>query len=206
MNQNGERALLDFGVTVRAAAGHAFSGDLHFIKTFPHGALIAVVDGVGHGAEATAAARVALNVLESHAQEPIGFILQSCHAALLRTRGAVMTVASLNTSTKTLTWLGVGNVEARLLRADVRTGTRAETPMLRGGLLGYQLPVVQPTVTALAPGDLLIFATDGVRASFDEINRGAPPARLADQIMTRNFKGNDDALVLVVRYLGVGHE
>jgi negative regulator of sigma-B (phosphoserine phosphatase) len=206
MNLNGERVLLDFGVSVRAAAGHAFSGDLHFIKTFPSGALIAVVDGIGHGSEATAAARVALNVLESHAQEPVGVIFETCHVALAQTRGAVMTLASLNASTKTLTWLGVGNVEARLFRADAQHATRSETPMLRGGLLGYQLPALHPTVTTVAPGDLLVFATDGIRAIFDGINRGERPARLVEQIMAQHCKGNDDALVLAVRYLGAAHE
>ena len=37
---------------------------------------------------------------------------------------------------------------------------------MRGGVVGYELPIVQASVTAIAPGDVLIFATDGIRPSF----------------------------------------
>ena len=30
--------------------------------------------------------------------------------------------------------------------------------------------------------------------------------QIADRIMSRHFKGTDDALVLVARFLGTGHE
>ena len=38
------------------------------------------------------------------------------------------------------------------------------------------------------------------------IVRTDSPQRIAERILQRHFKGNDDALVLVVRYVGGGHE
>ena len=47
------------------------SGDLHVVAPFAGGALVAVIDGLGHGAEAAAAARAARRVISDHAGEPV---------------------------------------------------------------------------------------------------------------------------------------
>lgn len=118
-----------------------------------------------------------------------------------------MTVAALNARENTVTWLGVGNVEGRLLRADTRASHPLESVLLRSGLVGYQLPALHASVVPVAPGDLVIFATDGVEAGFDSSSsHKGSPAQIADRILNQHFKGNDDALVLVARYVGMRHE
>src|SRR5438552_424629 len=60
-------------------------------------------------------------------------------------------------------------------------------------------------VKRVARGDLLIFATDGIRGGFTEgLPTDATPQQLADEILARYGKGTDDALVLVARYAGGG--
>lgn len=165
------------------------------------------IDGVGHGREAAAAARLAVSVLERHAREPVITLIKRCHEALARTRGVVMTLAYLNGVESTVTWLGVGNVEGLLLRADSGSSHPSEHVLLRGGLVGYQLPVLHASVIPVTPGDLLVFATDGIRSDFQvEATCEKTPTALAAGLLERNFKGTDDALVLVVRYLGTRHE
>src|SRR5258706_150782 len=132
--------LVEWGVAERALPGQTVSGDLHLVKPFADGVLLAVVDGLGHGDEATIAAKIAITVLESHAEEPLTALVKRCHEALTSTRGVVMTLATLRPSDGQLTWLGVGNVEAVLLRADSQSKAGSDRPMLRGGLVGYQLP------------------------------------------------------------------
>ena len=118
-----------------------------------------------------------------------------------------MTIASIRLSENTLTWIGVGNVEGRLLRAGSSAGQPSESVLLRSGLVGYQLPVLQADVLPIGVGDLLVFATDGVQPAFDEgINPADSTRTIADRILSRWFKGTDDALVLAVRYLGRPHE
>src|SRR5262249_41555504 len=115
--------------------------------------------------------------------------------------------ASLRPLAGKLEWLGVGNVEALLLRADAPAKLAADRVLLRNGLVGYKLPELRTSVVTIAPLDLLVFATDGIRPGFaNGWTRSAPPQQIADSIMERHFKGTDDALVLVVRYLGTGHE
>jgi serine phosphatase RsbU (regulator of sigma subunit) len=200
-------SLLELGVASCPAAGQTVSGDLHLVKPFSHGILIAVVDGVGHGDEATAAAQSAVAVLERNAPEPVISLVERCHFALTRTRGVVMTLASLHTTRHTLTWLGVGNVEGRLLRANRSASHPSESVLLRGGLVGYQLPALHASVIPVAPGDLLVFVTDGVAPQFDQhVNPAGSPQWIAQQILKQHFKGTDDALVLVARYTGNRHE
>jgi len=199
--------LIAWGVASRPAPGEVASGDRHLIQPIMDGVLLAVVDGLGHGEAAIAAAQAAIAILKSHAEESLISLVKRCHEALTRTRGAVMTVATLRSFESQLTWLGVGNVEAILLRADRQAKARSDRVLLRSGLVGYQLPVLRATTLALAPDDLLIFATDGIDAGFNEgLVYSDSPQQLADGILERHFKGHDDALVLVVRYLGTQHE
>ena len=49
---------IEWAVATQPLPGPSVSGDLHLVEPFAHGALVAVVDGLGHGDEATAAARI----------------------------------------------------------------------------------------------------------------------------------------------------
>ena len=201
------KSFLEWGVATQAVPGQTVSGDLALVQPFAHGALIAVVDGLGHGEEATAAARIAVNVLREKADQSVIALVQRCHKALIPTRGAVMTLVSFNALRDTASWLSVGNVAGALLRADTRAWPPFEAALLRGGVVGYQLPALHASVVVVSPGDLFILATDGIGSGFDRnVVRTDTPQQIADRIMSRHFKGTDDALVLAARFLGPGHE
>ena len=196
-------ALIDWGVATLMLAGEQESGDLHLIKPVGTGVLVSVVDGLGHGAEAATAARAAVAALNRHAQESVLPLLQRCHQALAGTRGVVVSVALFDRADGSMTWLGVGNVEGVLLYADSGRRRGRERLVTRGGIVGSELPPLRAEVLAVAPGDTLILATDGIRSGFaDDLAIDAPPQQLADQILARSGKSTDDALVLVARYLG----
>ena len=198
---------IEWSVASRPLAGQSVSGDVSVVKPFRGGVLLAAIDGLGHGEEACLAARTAAAVLNDHAEEPVIGLVRRCHKALAGTRGAVMTVASLQTRDNTLTWIGIGNVEGRLMRAEARANPPKESVLLRGGLVGYQLPALDSSVVPVATGDLLILATDGIHAGFqEEVSGRQRPRQIAESVLGRHFKGTDDALVLVARYLGRPHE
>jgi len=174
------------------------SGDLHVVIEFPDGALVALIDGLGHGSEAAEASRAAAALLERDPAKPIQDLLVRCHEGLRQTRGAVMTLAAFDGPTSTLTWTGVGNVDAVLLR---RSGTQAAAP-LRAGVVGFQLPPLRVDTVSLSTGDLVIMATDGIRALYRGLSMDHGPQELAESILVRYARPDDDAHVVVVRYLG----
>ena len=190
-------------MAARPLDGETVSGDLHVVHFFERGVLLAVIDGVGHGNEAHAVAEIAADILRKSIGESVISLVNSCHQALAKTRGAVITLALLDVPDNTVTWMGVGNVEARLFRADGGMTPQCEHILLRSGLVGLQLPALQAALMPLGPGDLLLFATDGIQPDFEVgINPAETPKQVADGILSRCFKGTDDALALVARYAG----
>jgi phosphoserine phosphatase RsbX len=197
--------LLDWGVAAVALPGEAESGDLHLVRPVADGVLVAVVDGLGHGVEAATAARLAVAAIARHAHESPLSLFERCHQALKGTRGVVMSLALIRRADGSLTWLGVGNVEGMLVRADGggHTPRARRALMTRGGIVGSELPNLKPEVLSLAIGDTLILATDGIREGFAEgLPADTTPQRQADHILAQHRKGTDDALVLVARYRG----
>jgi serine phosphatase RsbU (regulator of sigma subunit) len=196
-------SAVEWGVATVPLPGQTESGDLHLVITSPKGVLVAAVDGLGHGAEAATAARLAVTTLREHAEDGFLPLIERCHEALKGTRGAAISLAFLDSLNRAMTWLGVGNVEGFLLRADQGANPGRDHVMLLGGTLGYKLPTLRATVTTIAPGDTLVFATDGIRHGWElEVTLEDEPQRIADRICSRYSKGTDDALVLVARYRG----
>jgi len=193
----------EWGVASRALAGQSLCGDLHVVIGSPGRMLAAVVDGLGHGNEATAAAKAAIDVLRAHAGDSVIGLVRRCHEALKTTRGAVLTVVSFDIREQTVTALGVGNVESILLRADPEIDPRYESVLLRSGLVGDQLPAMHASVFPLHAGDVMIFTTDGIRNDYaGQLTVSDTMPALAERILREYYRGNDDALVLAVRYKG----
>jgi negative regulator of sigma-B (phosphoserine phosphatase) len=200
-------SLIEWGVAAHTLAGEQESGDLSVVEWFPDGVLVAVIDALGHGQEAAVAARVAGATLHAHASEPVATLVRRCHEQLRFTRGVVMTVASFDARAGTMIWLGIGNVDGYLVRADSPDGTtkrRREAIVTRGGVVGFQLPTTNAVSLPLTPGDMLILATDGITSGFIGGHRRGTPQEIADDILAQYGKTTDDALVFVARYHGAG--
>jgi serine phosphatase RsbU (regulator of sigma subunit) len=190
----------EWGVAGRARREGATSGDRHLVVPIPRGALVAVVDGLGHGEEAAAAAEIATHALSQHPAEALPALVRRCHEALRGTRGAAMTLAVVDVEAGTLMWGGIGNVEGRLVRASALE--RSEGPLLLGGVVGFRTPQLRPTVTPLRAGDIFILSTDGVVPHYvEELVLTDAVQPMADRIL-RRFGRDDDALVLVARWRG----
>jgi serine/threonine protein phosphatase PrpC len=188
-------------VAARPIAGEHVSGDRHVAVSSTR-LVVAVIDGLGHGPEAAHAAGRAAEIVETHPDERPDALLRRCHDALRSTRGAAMTVASIDPVVGEMTWLGVGNVQATVLQRRTRDARREWVP-LRGGVVGYLLPALRPGTVRLQRDDVLVLATDGVRPVFGEWPAPAEaPQEVADRILADQSRGTDDALVLVARYRG----
>jgi phosphoserine phosphatase RsbX len=205
MAEHGWLGPIEWAAKARPRPGENTCGDkLIAVDVDGTGALIGVLDGLGHGAEAAEAAMRGVDVLRSGRAEPLDLLVQRCHRALSGTRGAAMTLVHINFQEDILSWLGIGNVAADLVAkhpagVEVRSSAR-----LTGGIVGYRIPeALTPQEVPIRPGDLLVIASDGIAEDhLDDIDFSASSLTIADQILRRHAKDNDDALVLAARHRG----
>jgi hypothetical protein len=196
---DGWPASLDRGVAGAPHAGEERSGDLAVFVPTAVGALTCLIDGLGHGPEAADAAELCAHVVRANADAGAQDLLQTCHEALVDTRGVVMTAAWFDLEASTLAWAGVGTVDARLVRPGPEL--REDVALVFGGVLGYRMPKVRQATMSLDRGDLLVMITDGISPAISPaLASGGAAQKMADRIFELHGKGTDDALVVTVRY------
>lgn len=193
---------IDVGVSRWSLTDPRDCGDSHHVAVDHSVVVLAVLDGLGHGAAAAAATRAAIEVLAEYPEESVQSQIWRCHHAAAGTRGLVMGLARLDWNERSLTWAAVGNVQGVLIRNGRAAGTR--TALVAGsGVVGYRLPSVTPSTLTFEPGDVLVMWTDGLGAELaDSVVAAAPAQAVAERLMERFATGRDDALVLAARYEG----
>jgi negative regulator of sigma-B (phosphoserine phosphatase) len=147
--------MVEYGVAKFVLPGQGESGDHHLVCCNRNGILVAAIDGIGHGEEAANASKAAAALLRSSADEPVIFLVERCHEKLRATPGVVLSLACIDREHGMMTWLGVGNVEGELMRADAKKGNVRESLLLQAGVVGSQLPALEATVLPIVRGDTL---------------------------------------------------
>lgn len=193
---------VEWAVAGRPYPGEFASGDGYAVRQVNGGLVAAVIDGLGHGEEAAEAAAVAADVFKHGGLESLSYLFASAHQALKRTRGAVVAAAVFAPATNFLEWTGIGNIEGILVRAGPRAHPRREYLLSRGGVLGAEpMPQLRLERLEVAPGDVLVLATDGIASAFaDAIDPNVAPGALVGRILDQYARDTDDALVLVAQY------
>jgi hypothetical protein len=191
---------VEIALATRVRPGQPVSGDRSIVVRGRAAILLGVVDGIGHGEPARRAATTAARAVAARPDEPLRRIFAEVHERLVGTRGAVMSLARVALA-GTMTWVGIGNVRGIVFPSENAGRTRADL-LLAPGVLGHDLPALHPTELTLGRHDLLIFASDGVRADFATRLRPDIPGRLAERVLDQSAGDVDDALVLVARWMG----
>ncbi|MFH1134655.1 MAG: SpoIIE family protein phosphatase [Pseudomonadota bacterium] len=158
---------------------------------------LALLDVLGHGREAHAAAVMAEEFLVRESGRGLKEIMVGLHSHLQGTRGAVAALCRLNKNTGELSYVGVGNINSRIY------GPRPRHLIPRDGIIGYSISTPLEQKTELGPGDILVCTSDGVREHFDlddypDLFRGSA-RRIAADIIEKLGKGDDDASCIVLR-------
>lgn len=194
--------VVEWASAARPLPGERTSGDVAVVAPRKDGALVAVVDGLGHGPDAAAVAAEAGAVLRADPDAALAELFRRCDVALAGRRGVVMTLVVVDARGR-VTWAGVGDVEATIVPAA--RGARRRGLSLRGGTVGDGAPAPHPRTTteSLATGDLLVVGTDGMAAGFaDHVVPAADVATAAAVLLQRCARKDDDALVVVARFIG----
>jgi hypothetical protein len=195
---------VEWSVATRCRRGEATSGDLAVVNVLPEGVLVAAIDGLGHGSEAARSARLAGKVVRERPSRDLVVLAERCHSALGGSRGAAISLAFISPSEGTMTWVGVGSVEGRLLSGNPSAMRPKGSLALVSGVPGHELPSVRTATLDVRPGDLLVLATDGIEAAFgDSLDISGSTHAITERILAAHRKPTDDALVVAIRYLGV---
>jgi anti-sigma regulatory factor (Ser/Thr protein kinase) len=191
---DGDRA--GCSVMARPCPGESQSGDAYYVRHLHRRLLFGVIDGLGHGPEAHAAALIAVKTIDLYRHEPLENIMRRCHMALKGSRGAAMSLGLLDHSTRLLQHLGVGNVETRIY-----VGDKIVRPMLFNGTLGVVQPHLRVAVHPFARGMILAMYSDGISDKFeiDGPLRRRSPQEISHYILTHFSRPRDDSTVLVIK-------
>ena len=189
---------LAIGLVCVPYPGEQECGDSAGVFPLEQGYRLLMVDGLGHGSDAAAAAALAQEVGKNLFKQTPVAMLDSLHAALRATRGAAVAAITVDTTKQTLTFAGVGNIAGSLLAEGKTRGLASYN-----GIIGHQVHKVREIEYNLHSPWLLILTTDGIttRWKLD----GYPgiqhchPSIIAGLFYRDYRRERDDATVMVVR-------
>jgi hypothetical protein len=182
----------------RAMPGEEVCGDGWAVEQQPGRTRLLVTDGLGHGPLAAEASREALCVFREHVTLPPAEILQRIHRALRSTRGAAVGIADVDFATRSLRFVGVGNIAGTIFARGM-----SQSMVSQNGTVGHELRKIQEFEYSFPKDALLVMHTDGL-ATHWRLDRYAgltkrDPSLIAG-VLYRDFKrGRDDVTVLAAR-------
>ncbi len=191
---------LSFGVATRAYRNMEYNGDSFVVRTWNESALVALIDGLGHGKNASEAANTTKEYIEKHYDQPLESLFRGVGRACHASRGVVMVLArfDFNMAPIKLTFANIGNIEARVFASPTPITFR-----VRRGVMGFNAPNPVITEHPWSPDNVLVLHTDGLKtmknwSDFPEL-AGATADYTAQRLLQKLATGNDDATVIVVR-------
>ncbi len=186
------------GVVSEPIRGEEVCGDGWYVRNSENGALLMVVDGLGHGILASEAAREAEGAIASSKAASLTEILTDVHDALKKTRGAALALAKIDIEKGLLTFAGVGNIGAAIVAKGSGRGLASHN-----GTVGHQMQRVQEFTYPWNPDSILVMHSDGLVSRWDlERYPGVwnKPASVIAALLHRDFnRGRDDVTVLVAK-------
>jgi anti-sigma regulatory factor (Ser/Thr protein kinase) len=186
------------GVISLPKNGEVENGDAWAFKPTPDGWLMMVVDGLGHGPQASQASTQAIGLGRSCSDLSPGAILERMHAGLRSTRGAAAAVALLQLRTRTVRYAGIGNIAG-----SVVAGPLSRSMVSHNGTVGHEIRRIQEFTYPWPEEAVVIMHSDGLQTHWKlDAYPGLAvrhPAVIA-AVLHRDFnRSRDDVTVLVAR-------
>jgi hypothetical protein len=182
-----------------AVAGETECGDAWTARVGAAGTTVLLVDGLGHGPLAAAAAATAVEIFQAHPNAAPAELVALMHAGMRSTRGAAVAVASTGPAGGDgVRYAGVGNLSAVLARAQ-----ESRSLMSHNGTVGLQARKIQELSYPWPAEAVLVMHSDGLQSHWrlDQYPGLAQrDAALIAGVLYRDFtRGRDDVSVVVQR-------
>lgn len=186
------------GISV-AYPGESVCGDAwHHIAHNSHD-LFLVADGLGHGLQAFEAAIQGVEIFKKAQAQSPSAILELAHGALRSTRGAAMSILSVDRQRQVITYCGVGNIAGCMLLGNDRQSNLVS----QNGTIGMEARRFQEFSYPWIADGILVLATDGLGTRWDLASYPGLLNRHSGVIaatLYRDFKrGRDDVTVVVAK-------
>lgn len=189
------------GAVCLPIAGEDMCGDAWAAGLDESAASLLVADGLGHGILAAEASEAAARLMVRYSEQPPASMLERCHDALRSTRGAAVSVVSVDTEKQELRFAGVGNVAGYILSDEGR-----RQMVSHNGIVGSNMQKAQEYAVRFSDNSMLILHSDGLASRWDlekypGLLRQHPS--LIAAVLYRDFsRKRDDVSILVLRYGG----
>ena len=188
----------DFAGFALPYPGERVCGDAWYVDQSPERTLCLLADGLGHGLGANDAAQEAIATFRQRLSKSPAEILGFIHDALKKTRGAVAAVVEIRPQQRTLTYAGVGNIYASL----IREGT-SKSLVSHNGTLGVTVQRLQEFQAEWSPDSIFVMHSDGLQTKWDLhayaglISR--QPALICGALIRDFRRHRDDASIIVLK-------
>jgi len=188
---------LPAGAVCVAKPGEVACGDDWALVSGSGRHALMIVDGLGHGPDAAAAARTATGVF-ARSRGSAAELLGALHDALKSTRGAAAAVAVAQPGRGVLDYAGIGNVAAA-----IRGEGRVRHLVSHNGILGHGAPRMHELSYPFPADALLVMHSDGLATHWDLGKypglEAKHPALIAGVLWRDHARGRDDVTVAVMR-------
>lgn len=159
---------------------------------------IVVCDGLGHGLLANEATRVAIATFDENKDLTPLEEINRLHLALRSTRGAAISVASVDEENKLLEYCGLGNIVGSIVHIS-----GIKRLISYNGTAGVQLRKIQSLPYPLEKNALVIFHSDGLSTHWNILEVPGlyikHPLIIAGLLYRDHSRGTDDVTVVVGR-------
>jgi anti-sigma regulatory factor (Ser/Thr protein kinase) len=185
------------GVASRAKPGETCNGDNYVICHLSREkTLVAIIDGLGHGLEAHKVSLLAKKYISLRHDSPLPDIIGYLHHSLRGTRGATLGMALLDSGLGKISFVGIGNTEAKLITADAK-----QSFISLAGILGLNIRTPRTYEHQFQEQDIFVLYSDGIISNwqyeYDSWNQD--PQQIAEEILMKYSRDTDDATIIIIK-------
>jgi anti-sigma regulatory factor (Ser/Thr protein kinase) len=186
------------GAICKPMPGETRCGDGWGCEPLADRCILVLVDGLGHGPGAAAAAELAVDSVRQHRTKAPAVIVQYAHDALRATRGAALAVAEIDLAQQSLRYCGVGNISATIFAGD-----NLRHLVSYNGTVGHEARKIVEFTYPWTANALLIMHSDGLMTRWNlQVYPGLlqrHPSLIASVLYRDFVRGRDDVTVVAAK-------